>query len=68
MKLKEEDFAADFSWDEIAGVPGAATEAPKPKAEDEALELEAEIVEGDSGEIAIVTQAEEEAIDIRRRG
>ena len=63
VKLKEEDFAADFSYDEIAGVPEAATEAPKAQAEDEALELEAEIVEGDSGEIAIVTEAEDEVLD-----
>ena len=61
--LKEEDFAADFSYDEIAGVSGAVSEAPKPQAGDEALELEAEIVEEEFGEIAIVTEAEEEAID-----
>ena len=64
VKLKEEDFAADFSWDEIAGVPGAATEAPKPQAADEALELEAEIVEDedDSGEITIVGEAEDDVL------
>ena len=64
VKLKEEDFAADFSWDEIAGVPGAATEAPKPQAADEALELEAEIVEDedDSGEITIVAEAEDDVL------
>ena len=61
--LKEEDFAADFSYDEIAGVSGAVSEAPKPQAGDEALELEAEIVEEEFGEIAIVAEAEEEAID-----
>lgn len=63
VNLKEEDFAADFSYDEIAGVSGAVSEAPKPQAEDEALELEAEIVEEEFGEIAIVAEAEEEAID-----
>jgi cyclic-di-GMP phosphodiesterase TipF (flagellum assembly factor) len=60
---KEEDFTADFSYDEIAGVSGAVSEAPKPEAGDEALELEAEIVEEEFGEIAIVAEAEEEAID-----
>lgn len=60
---KEEDFTADFSYDEIAGVSGAVREAPKPQAGDEALELEAEIVEEEFGEIAIVAEAEEEAID-----
>ena len=60
---KEEDFTADFSYDEIAGVSGAVSEAPKPQAGDEALELEAEIVEEEFGEIAIVAEAEEEAID-----
>ncbi|MET0348009.1 MAG: hypothetical protein ABW031_05760, partial [Methyloceanibacter sp.] len=34
VNLKEEDFAADFSYDEIAGVSGAVSEAPKPQAED----------------------------------
>ena len=63
VKLKEEDFAADFSWDEIAGVPGAASEAPKPQADDEALELEAEIVEDDDfGEITIVAESEDEVL------
>ena len=61
--LKEEDFGADFSYDEIAGVSGAVSEAPKPQAGDETLELEAEIVEEEFGEIAIVAEAEEEAID-----
>ena len=60
---KEEDFTADFSYDEIAGVSGAVSEAPKPQAGDEALELEAEIVEEEFDEIAIVAEAEEEAID-----
>jgi cyclic-di-GMP phosphodiesterase TipF (flagellum assembly factor) len=62
-KVKEEDFAADFSWDEIAGVPGAAKEEPKPQAVEEALELEAETIEDDSAEtaaVAIVEMEEEE--------
>jgi cyclic-di-GMP phosphodiesterase TipF (flagellum assembly factor) len=59
-QVKEEDFAADFSWDEIAGVPADAKESPKPEEEDEALELEVEAVEDDSGEVAVVAEAEEE--------
>ncbi len=65
VALKEEDFAADFSYDEIAGVGSAASETPKVEpveVAEEALELAEDAADSDAEEIDLVAEVTEATV------